>query len=253
MFNWKNRARAALIHLGASAVLAGLAALLVFGLWYPYPYSEVSGGRSLFALVISVDVVLGPLITFAIFDLGKGWPVLRRDFAVVGLLQVAGLLYGLWTVQLARPVHMVFEIDRFRVVHNIDIPEDMLDKTPPGVVAIPWRGPTLLAVRPFRDAQESMEATLAALQGVSLSSRPDLWRTYDAGRADVLAAAKPISELRSRLPAHSAEVDAAMKELHRDPAQTAYLPMVARKAEAWTVFVDTKSADVVGYLPLDPF
>jgi hypothetical protein len=31
------------------------------------------------------------------------------------------------------------------------------------------------------------------------------------------------------------------------------LPVVARKAEAWTVLLDNRSAEVIGYLPLDSF
>ncbi len=63
---WKDRLRASAIHFSLSLVVAALSAVLVFGLWYPYPYREISGGRELFLLVVTVDVILGPLITLAI-------------------------------------------------------------------------------------------------------------------------------------------------------------------------------------------
>ncbi|WP_309246762.1 hypothetical protein [Ramlibacter montanisoli] len=135
-FDWRARARAAGIHLALSAVVAVLAGLLVFALWYPYPYREISGGRELFLLVVAVDVVLGPLLTFAVFNRAK--PELRRDLAVIVALQLAGLAYGLWTVQLARPVHMVFEYDRFRVVHRVDIPAELEPLAPAGLEVAPW-------------------------------------------------------------------------------------------------------------------
>ena len=128
MLNWKSRLRAAGIHLGISLAVAVLAAILVFGLWYPYPYREISGGRELFLIVVAVDVVLGPLITLSIFNLAKPLKELRRDLVVVALIQLAGLGYGLWTVSLARPAHLVFELDRFRVVHVVDIPVDLMDR-----------------------------------------------------------------------------------------------------------------------------
>jgi hypothetical protein len=252
-FDWKTRLRAASIHLGLSAVVASIAALLVFALWYPYPYREISGGRELFQLVVAVDVVLGPLITFAIFNRAKPRAELRRDLAVVALIQLAGLGYGLWTVHLARPVHLVFEIDRFRVVHQVDIPLELADQVPPGIELAPLGGPVLLALRPFRSQQENMEMTLAALQGVPLSARPDLWQPYEAGRADVLKAARPVTQLRTRFPQRAVEIDEALRKTGRDPASTAYLPMIARKAEAWTVLLDARTAEVVGYLPLDSF
>lgn len=252
-FDWRTRLRAAGIHLGISAVVAVVAALLVFALWYPYPYSDISGGAELFRLVVAVDVVMGPLITFAIFNRSKPRKELRRDLAVVGLLQLAGLAYGLWTVHLARPVHMVFEYDRFRVVHQVEIPAELQDRAPAGIAVAPVGGPTLLSLRPFRSENEKLEFTLAALQGVHLSARPDLWQPYEAGRAAVLAAAKPVEQLKARFPQRAAEIDAAVREGGGEPARAAYLPLIARKAEAWTVLLDSSDAKVIGYLPLDSF
>lgn len=252
-FDWRDRLRAALAHLAASAVLGVLAALLVFAVWYPYPFREISGGRDLFLLVISVDVVLGPLITFAIFDRAKPRRELRRDLAFVVVLQLAGLAYGLWTVEIARPVHMVFEIDRFRAVHRIDIPESLESRAPAGIDVAPLGGPTVIAMRPFRDENEKMEATLAALQGVHLGARPDFWQPYADARQRVLQAAQPVAQLKARFPRHAAEIDTVLQRAGRSAAGAAYLPLVARKAEAWTVLLDAQTAEVVGYLPLDSF
>jgi hypothetical protein len=44
---------------------------------------------------------------------------------------------------------------------------------------------------------------------------------------------------------------AALQRAGTDAARTAYLPLVARKAEAWTVLLDAGSAKVIGHLPLD--
>jgi hypothetical protein len=252
-FDWRSRLRAASIHLALSAAVALLAALLVFFLWYPWPYRELSGGRELFFIVVAVDVVLGPLITFAVFNRSKPRSELRRDLAIVGLLQLAGLLYGLWTVNLARPVHMVFEIDRFRVVHLVDIPQELEAQAPAGIAVAPWGGPTLIAARPFTSEKENFEVTVAALGGVHIGARPDMWQPYDAARDRVRKAAKPVATLQSRFPARRAEIDAALQQLGRTAANTAYLPVIARKAEAWTVLLDAGSADIVGYLPLDSF
>jgi hypothetical protein len=252
-FDWRTRLRAAAIHLALSALVAVIAGILVFAVWYPFPYREISGGRDLFRLVVSVDVVLGPLITFAVFNLAKPRKELRRDLAVVALLQLAGLAYGLWTVHLARPVHMVFEVDRFRVVHQVEIPPDLAQKVPAGIDLAPWGGPTLLTLRPFRNDRESLDLTMAALQGIPLSARPDLWQSYEAGRADVLKAAKPVAQLKSRFPQRAAEIDAALRAGGGDPARASYLPLVARKADAWTVLLDAGTARVLGYVPLDSF
>lgn len=249
---WRDRLKASAIHLGLSLAIALLAATLVFGIWYPYPYREISGGRELFLLLVSVDVILGPLITLAVFNRSKPWRELRRDLALVVLIQLSALAYGLWTVSVARPVHLVFEIDRFRVVHAIDIAPELLDKTPPGVVALPFTGPTLLAVRPFRDPQESSDATLAALQGVQLGFRPDLWQAYADAIPQVLKAAHPVQALKTRFADRAAEIDRLLLAAGAKPDSVVYLPMAGRSF-FWTVFLDPVDAHIVATMPLDPF
>jgi hypothetical protein len=252
-FDWRSRLRAAAIHLAVSVVVAGLAAVLVFAVWYPYPYREISGGRDLFILVVGVDIVIGPLITFAVFNRAKRARELKLDFAVVALLQLAALCYGLWTVHVARPVHMVFEYDRFRVVHQLDIPAELQDKAPAGIEVAPWGGPTLIALRDFKSPQEKLDMTLQALNGVSLSARTELWRPYATERQAVLKEAKPISMLTQRFPRRAAEISAAVRGTGRPADQVVFLPLLARKAIAWTVLLDARTADILGYLPLDPY
>jgi hypothetical protein len=82
--------------------------------------------RTQFLIVVTVDVILGPLITLAVFNRAKPWTELRRDLVIVALIQLSALGYGLWTVFVARPVHLVFEYDRFRVVHAVEVPPEML-------------------------------------------------------------------------------------------------------------------------------
>lgn len=249
---WKDRFRAAAIHFSSSALVAALSALLVFGLWYPYPYREISGGRELFLLVVIVDVIMGPLLTLAIFDRRKSWVVLRRDLLIVIGFQLSALGYGLWTVAMARPVHIVFEVDRFRVVHAIEIPGELLSKTPEGVTALPYTGPTLLGLRSFKDGQEKMDMTMAALQGVQLGARPDLWQSYDASRKDVLSVAKPVYQLRQRFPDQALVIDVVLASKGATAYAAQYLPLVGRKS-FWTALIDGRNGDVLGFVPLDSF
>lgn len=250
--SWKDRFKASGIHFCASLIVALLAAMLVFGLWYPYPYREISGGRELFLLVVSVDVLLGPLITLAVFNRAKPMEELRRDLVIVVLIQLTALTYGLWTVSVARPVHLVFEIDRFRVVHAIDIAPELLKKTPSDTVALPFTGPTLLAVRPFHDSQENLDATLAALQGVQLGARPDLWQPYALAIPRILAAALPVKTLKMRFPSSAAKMDQLVSAAGANPETAVYLPMVGRNS-FWTVFIDPVTAQILATMPLDPF
>jgi hypothetical protein len=250
--NLRLRIRASAIHLGISFALATVAAMLVFGIWYPYPYRDSSGGKELFLIITSVDVMLGPLITLAVFNVKKPFRELRRDLLIVVVFQLSALVYGLWVVCMARPVQLVFEFDRFRVVHAIEIPSDLIEQAPKGIKPLPLTGPTLLAVRPFRNADEAREATLAALGGVALSARPDLWQPYTDAKDRVLAEAKTITELKARNPKYQPQIDEAIRELKLPETDLRYLPMVERKS-FWTVLIDEKTAEVMAFIELDSF
>ncbi len=252
---WKGRLKASAIHFGISLILAAAAALLVFLVWYPYPYRSISGGSDLFLLVVAVDVIMGPLMTLAIFNLAKPRKELRRDLAIVGLLQLAALAYGLWTVAVARPVHLVFEIDRFRVVHAIDIEPDLLSLAPPALQQLPLMGPTLLSVREFRSSKESFDATMAAVQGVAISTRPDLWQSYALARPQVLGRIRPLTELKTRFPERTVDIDKALKSAgaaNRPATSIGYIPMVGRNT-FWTALLDTNTTEVIAFVALDSF
>ena len=49
---------------------------------------------------------------------------------VICTLQLVALGYGLWTMYLARPVYLVHEIDRFKVVTAADLAESDLSSAP---------------------------------------------------------------------------------------------------------------------------
>src|SRR5262245_41345132 len=89
-----SRVRPAVMHLLASALLAGLGAFLLVRLWYPYPLSTLAGGLELLAILFSVDVVLGPLLTFVVATPGKRLRVLAKDMAVIVSMQMLALGYG---------------------------------------------------------------------------------------------------------------------------------------------------------------
>jgi hypothetical protein len=250
--DWAPRLQASGLHLLLSLGVAALAATLVFAIWYPYPYRVISGGQELFLILVTVDVLLGPLITLSVFNLSKPRRTLKKDLMVVGLLQVAALAYGLWTMSLARPVHLVFEIDRFRVVHAVDVPLDELAQADPRIQTLPLMGPSLLAMRSFKSENEKMEATMMALQGIALGARPAMWQPYGEGVTSVLQVAQPLRVLKAKFPDRQAQIDAVVGKTGRPADALLYVPMVGRDT-FWTVLIDPISAQVLAFLPLDPF
>jgi hypothetical protein len=241
---------AAGIHLLISAAVAGLAAILVFWLWYPGPFRRLAGGRDLFLLVTSVDVVLGPCLTFAVFNITKGTRHLRRDLAIIGLIQVAALVYGLRTVYIVRPVAMVFEVDRFRLVTAIDVPVAELPMALPEYRVLPVNGPWLLGTRTPQRGKEHNDALFSGLAGLDRGYRPLFWQPYEESRSDAIIRSKPLTSLLAHYPMQAADLRDRLRELRCDEATGRYLPVIARGD--WTAVLDQAGA-VLGYLPVDGF
>jgi len=100
------------VHLVMSlAIFAYLAYQIVY-IWYPEPYFSVDGGLQGIRLVAAVDLVLGPLITFLIFDLSKRRLEIIFDLTIIITIQFTALAYGVHTTYSQRPVAIVL-IDEF--------------------------------------------------------------------------------------------------------------------------------------------
>jgi len=243
------RARAAGVHLLISAVIAALAASLVFGLWFPGIYRQIAGGKALFLLITGVDIVLGPLLTFAVFNVKKGWPHLKRDLAVIGVLQTAALVYGLHTVFIVRPVAMVFEVDRFRMVSAVDVHTPELPLALPVYQELPLSGPWLLGARSVKP-DEKTDALFLGLEGVDVGQRPRFWQPYDLSRTAALARSRPLAALVEKYPSQKQMIEDAAVTARLKIAEARFLPLAARGD--WVVLLDS-NGDVRGYVPLDGF
>jgi hypothetical protein len=246
----RSRARAAGIHTLISALIAALAAALVFGLWFPDDFRLLSGGRDLFLLVTSVDVVLGPLLTFTVFNLKKGWPHLRRDLAVIGVIQLIALGYGLHTVSGARPVAMVFEVDRFRVVTADSVYRPELPDAAPEYRSLPLTGPWLLAAMPPQAGDERNKALFMALEGVDVGQRPRFWRPYEENRSEAIARSRPFEMLVKKYPERAREFAAALSSVNQPTEEARFLPVMARGD--WVVVL-RKNGDIATFLQADGF
>ena len=245
--------KAATVHLVLSLLVAALAAVLVFVLWYPYPYRDLVGGLKLFLLIVGVDVVCGPLLTTVIFNPAKPRAELTRDLVLVGIIQLAALAYGMYSVALARPVHMVFEVDRLHIVTAADVQPDDFSKAKPPWNRLPWTGPSVIGLRDPLNSDDMMKSLDLSLQGNEPSQRPHWWQDFDLSRPVMLKRAKPMTALRSKHPVESAQIDAAVAKSGHDDAALLWLPLTSFKTTEWVALIDAKTALPVAYLPLDGF
>ena len=253
-WNLKQRALAAAVHLAASCALAALAAVLVLLVWFPDPYRHLAGGIGLFALLVGVDVVLGPTLTFVVFNRAKPRAELVRDLAVIGFLQLAALVFGLTTAFEARPVYLVHEVDRFRVVRAADIEPAELAKALPELRALPWHGVRVIGTRAPRNPQEMLESIDTALAGRDIGLLPAWWQPIGLdNQRQIRQHARSLGVVRARAGIQAGELDGLITASGVPREQVIALPMVGQRQGEWAVLLDTRDLRIIGYLPVDLF
>ena len=252
---------AAAMHLIISVVVAGLIAVLVFGFWFPSSLKDLVGGVNLFWIIIIVDVICGPLLTLVIFNPNKPRAELRSDIALVAVIQLCALLYGIHTLAHARPVALVFEIDRFRVITYSDIVDEELPNVPDW--AQPWSLADIRTVglRATGTLEEKLSSIDASAQGVEPSQRPSRWQDYELSKKMVLDRARPLKALRDKYADQSEIIEAAIKsgqilrksgDIHNN-ATILWLPVVSRRSNDWVVLIDRQDAQPLAYVHLNGF
>jgi len=239
-------------HLLLSVLVASIAATLVFLVWYPPPYADIAGGISLFGLLVSVDVVLGPTLTAVAAHPDKPARVLWRDIAVIVAIQLAAFVYGLHAITVARPVYLAFEVDRMRVVTAADIDPAALAEAPPGLRELPWSGPKVVAAAKPTKPDDVLRSIDLALAGVEISMEPRNWRAYASYSGAVWSAAQPLSALLVKYPKAVADVERIASRVGQPSESLRFLPLVSRQS-SWVVVLAAPDARIVGYLPFDGF
>lgn len=106
------------IHLLISLLILLVLLSVIFFIWYPYELIY-AGGIDGLKILMGVDLVLGPLLTFIVFVPKKKG--LKFDLTLIGTLQILCLCYGMWMVYSQRPLVQVLADDGVHLLSASDI------------------------------------------------------------------------------------------------------------------------------------
>ncbi len=123
------RFKAALIHLFISLIVIGLFLGVVFFIWYPKPLYSIAEVIEPLKLLVLIDVIVGPALTFIIFSKKKSLKLLRIDLSLIALLQILALSYGVYTIYNGRSAIVVFAEGRFNYLIEKFSNEEQLNST----------------------------------------------------------------------------------------------------------------------------
>lgn len=230
------------IHGIFSLGLLLIALFLVFKLWYPTPLDKAMGVTHVFWVLLAIDLILGPLLTFVIFNPKK--KELKIDLLIIIMIQLSAYFYGLYSVAQGRPVFQVFVVDDIELVRAIDL-QGKKSIYSSGLLLKPqWVAATYSENPIVANKQKQAEI----FEGISIATRPEAFIPLDSRKKQILSKLKKIDILKQFNSLE--EVEFVLKE-YSNRKIIGYLPVKAYYVDM-VVFFD-KNVNPVAIVNLRPW
>jgi len=215
----KNKAKASLIHLLLSAVVISALISLMLLFWFPAPFLGVTNFKDIAVILISIDLVLGPLLTFVVYNKAK--KSLKLDLSIIVSIQLMALSYGIYMLFLTHPVYITYYNNSFNVIT--------------AKYAIPEK-----AKNTKFNISKLSSPTLAYMQLPKGTTEDELFNNMLNGAAEIEARSEfyqPYEENLNKILANSLDPSKIFSEKNMDDASKAFLK-------------DNKNIDELAFLPL---
>lgn len=241
------------LHLLATLLVGGGLVVIALQYWFPLGLGQLAGGLRLLLLFAVALLVCGPVLTALLYRSTKTRRALLVDAFLIAFLQGTALVYGLYALAQARPLALVFETDRFRLVTYADIPVQALPSLKP------WTNPwslgrfVMAGIRSAESEQERAQRFDDMMADISPSQRPIYWRDLGDSMNEIRRRARPLADLHNAYPNQRQTIDLAVSKERRAEQELVWLPLVSRYSLEWVVLLDANTFEPVGVLPLDGF
>ena len=117
----KFRLKAFSLHLlGSASALTLILGSLYIG-WYRWPGWYLADATQVVAVLIGVDLVLGPLMTLIIASTNKSRRELTRDIGIIVAVQICALIYGATSLWSGRPLYYAYSESVIQLVQAYEI------------------------------------------------------------------------------------------------------------------------------------
>lgn len=170
------RYRYFLSHLIFSIFIACMVLALIFWVWYPEPLAKAVGVNQILFMLISIDIVIGPILSFVVYKEGK--KTLVFDLSMIIILQLSALGYGLYNIAQGRPAWIVYYKDSYELIRHTDLISDARHISP-------WFGPKYVGVKLSSDPKIFSEELSLELAGYSLAQYPEKYIKVDLVKDDM--------------------------------------------------------------------
>lgn len=225
---------------GLHFVIAGSLLVLLgwFGInhWYPPPFKQMAGLCTFIFWLVFVDLVCGPLLTAVLYDRRKSRRELLLDLGFVACIQIGALAYGVYSLAMVRPLALVFEVDRFRVISMADVYAEETGQLPTGFSLWSAAKPRLFGLKGSSSGQELLQSMDLSAGGIEPSQRPSRWQDYNLSVPEILRRSHPITSAETSQP-----IMTGVSRLGGSLNELRWLPVQGRTGQSWRLLLDAFS------------
>ena len=240
------RLKFAMTHLGISICVGLLLVCLVFLLWYPSPLNQATGVLNIFLMMVIIDIILGPFLSWMVYKEGK--KTLIFDLTIIIALQLSALTYGIYNIMQARPVWIVYSVDRFDLIRYNEIYNKNIAHASKEFQQPSWFKPQYVATQfSFNLKQRETEMFEAIFRGIDVSQRPERYIPLSKVKLQIEKRAQNLNELNQ-----FNDKAAVQKVLSQYPQATAFVPLKANAVDM-TVLINKEKGEVVKIVDLRPW
>ncbi len=245
----KLRLKAFLIHLVISLVILAAILYVVVTIWYPPPFFAADGGWQGVRIMVGVDIVLGPLLTLAIYNPGKGMDRLRRDLVVIAVIQFSALCAGAWVVADQRTRMITFADNRFISMTETQIRESEVE--PEVLAELQKDHPPMAYVRLPDDPGERAAYVFSTMGGKPLFKRGERFEplTFD-NRMRIVAEGYDLDRVARVTPTLRPIVDRFLEKIDRGADQVSALPLYCRY-DVLSLVLDRETGEILDTIDID--
>lgn len=242
----KDKIKAFLVHLSISVFIACCMMVVVYGVWNPAPLHKATGITHIFLLILGIDIVLGPILTFIVYKKGK--KTLVFDLIVIALIQASALIYGVYQAYEGRPVWIAYNVDRFDLIRANEIDIRKISEAKPeyqhtGIMGVKYVA--ALIPEDKEKAQTLMFDEIAT--GIAPSQRPELFSPIENAKSLIQKRALELVELNKYN-----EKNIVDEILAKYPKANSWVPLKANTMDM-AVLLNKDTAEVIAIVDLRPW
>ena len=228
------------LHLLASTVaLSSILGTLYFG-WYHWPGWHLADVAHVVLVMVGVDVVLGPLLTFVIARSTKSRRELTRDIAMIVTVQLVALVYGTVSLWNGRPLYYAFSESVLQMVqaYDIEAPELALARQQKAEFVPHWYSLPRWIWAPLpQDADERQKIVSATISGGDdVISMPRYFKPWEQGLPALRTQLKKVDAVGYFSPGEKKVLKERLRAAGLSPDQLNAMPLTGRGHPLLAVF-----------------